>query len=1077
MLSILHVDDCRSDFELIETRLNRISKEIKIDWVSSGKQALEALEENNYDCILCDYQMPEMDGLELLLALRERGEDTPFIFLTGQGSEKVAAEALRAGADDYFTKDVSFAHYNRLLNSIRKHVQAKSLRDEGRKADETIRHLNFVLQAIRNVNQLITKEKDKARLLEGVCISLTATRGYRTAWIALLDQTGEFTAIAQSGFGEEFETLKAQIERKAIGECCRKALERPGIVIIEDPISECAGCPLHETLPDCLAMTTRLQWERKIYGLLSVNVPAGFIAHEEEQILFEEAAGDIAFALHKMEIEEQHKQAAQALKESEERYRLLVETMNDGLGKVDEDYVILFANRKFCEMLGYSRDEMTSRELTDFVHPEDIDQLEAQIEKRKRGEDVSYELAWLTKTGQRVETLVSPKGIFDQDDGCFRGSLVVITDITCRKQMERILEGERNLALELSRADSLEATLDTCLDAALRISGLDCGGIYLVDESTGAVDLVAHRGLPGRFIEQASHFSADSEQARIIRQGRPIYTRHRDLGVTLDEVKRLEGLNAIAVIPVPFEKQIVACLNIASHTLDGIPELARIGLESIASSIGASILHARRKEEMNRYRRDLDTLFNTVQDFLFVLDMEGNVIHVNSVALERLGYGESELVGQNIAKVHPESSRGEVALTVEAILSGETDTSRIPLRARDAALIPVETKVALGTWRGRDALIGISRDITERQQTEEALRRSEQFLQNVFDGIQDGISVLDKDLTVVRTNCWIERKYSEHMPLRGKKCFQVYQQRRTPCPWCPSITALETGVAHTEIVPYPSAENPSGWIELSAYPVKDSEGRVVGAVEHVKDITDRKRRDEDLLRVSEELRIVNKELEVFAYTVTHDLKASIRHIEGYAGILRADYSDLLDEEGQCLLEMLEGSSRRMQQLIDAILYLSRITGEELNTARLDLSAMAETIARGLMKSDPERNVEFSITKNLEAVGDEKLLRVILENLFENAWKFTRKEEAAKIDFGKTDIDGNDVFFVRDNGIGFRPARAGDLFLPFKRLHTDKDFEGAGIGLATVRRIIRRHNGRIWAEGEPGVGATFYFALR
>lgn len=219
-----------------------------------------------------------------------------------------------------------------------------------------------------------------------------------------------------------------------------------------------------------------------------------------------------------------------------------------------------------------------------------------------------------------------------------------------------------------------------------------------------------------------------------------------------------------------------------------------------------------------------------------------------------------------------------------------------------------------------------------------------------------------------------------------------------------------------------------------------------------------------------EIESVNKDLESFAYSVSHDLRAPLGSIQGFADALEMDYGEQLGEQGREYLRWIQQASRQMKELIEGLLQMSRLSRLEVAREQVDLSSIARSIAEALQQSNPERAVRFSIREGVRAVGDERLLRAVLENLLANAWKFTRKREEARIEFGAA----GDAFYVRDNGAGFDPAHAAKMFRPFQRLHSSREFEGTGIGLATVQKIIERHGGRAWAEGEPDKGATIYF---
>jgi two-component system, sensor histidine kinase and response regulator len=233
---------------------------------------------------------------------------------------------------------------------------------------------------------------------------------------------------------------------------------------------------------------------------------------------------------------------------------------------------------------------------------------------------------------------------------------------------------------------------------------------------------------------------------------------------------------------------------------------------------------------------------------------------------------------------------------------------------------------------------------------------------------------------------------------------------------------------------------------------------------------------QQIKQLNHNLEIVNHELESFSYSVSHDLRAPLRSISGFSQALLQDYHDQLDPTGQGYLSRIYASSQRMGELIDDLLKLSRLSTTPLKTKPVQLSEIVAVIAENLAESEPEREVKFIVQEGVIAQGDERLLRVLLENLLNNAWKFTGKHASAEIEFGVISQNGQPVYFVRDDGAGFDMAYENQLFSVFQRLHDEDEFEGHGIGLATSQRIIHRHGGRIWAESVPEQGATFFFTL-
>ncbi|HYG76716.1 MAG TPA: PAS domain S-box protein [Planctomycetota bacterium] len=267
----------------------------------------------------------------------------------------------------------------------------------------------------------------------------------------------------------------------------------------------------------------------------------------------------------------------------------------------------------------------------------------------------------------------------------------------------------------------------------------------------------------------------------------------------------------------------------------------------------------------------------------------------------------------------------------------------------------------------------------------------------------------------------------------------------------------------------------------------DDSGKIIGVAAMVDDITDRKRAEDEIQKLNEQLELrvrertsqleaANKELEAFAYSVSHDLRAPLRAIDGFSQLIEAEYAERLDVRGRDYLRRVREATQRMGQLIDDMLTLSRVSRSEMKREPIDLSEMVQLIIDDLREREPQRRVEVVITPGIQATGDPRLVRIMLENLIGNAWKFTSRKADGRIEFGETTRDGKNIFYVKDNGAGFDMSYANRLFTAFQRLHTASEFPGTGVGLAIVHRVVLRHSGCIWAEGEVDKGATFSFTL-
>src|SRR6202522_1875301 len=266
-------------------------------------------------------------------------------------------------------------------------------------------------------------------------------------------------------------------------------------------------------------------------------------------------------------------------------------------------------------------------------------------------------------------------------------------------------------------------------------------------------------------------------------------------------------------------------------------------------------------------------------------------------------------------------------------------------------------------------------------------------------------------------------------------------------------------------------------VSVAISPVHDSRHGLIGASSIARDISERYRLQAELRLRTDDLEIAYRDLEIFSYSVSHDLRAPLRALEGLSRALLKDCGDSINEAAIGYTKRIQAAGERMTQLIDDLLNLARVSRAEIRLEVLDLGAEVADIAAELQRQGPDRHVHFIIQQPALATADPTLIRTVLQNLLDNAWKFTSGRDDAAIEFGMTpDETSGTRFFVRDNGAGFDIADAGKLFKPFKRLHSASQFPGTGVGLASVRQIVERHGGSTWADGASGVGATFYFTL-
>ena len=387
--------------------------------------------------------------------------------------------------------------------------------------------------------------------------------------------------------------------------------------------------------------------------------------------------------------------------------------------------------------------------------------------------------------------------------------------------------------------------------------------------------------------------------------------------------------------------------------------------------------------------------------------------------------------------------------------------------------------------------IGNAKLARHRKQAEEALAESEalrevearaaeanRFVDAILEHIPDMVFVKEaNELRFVRFNRAGEELLGvKRRDLMGKNDYDFFPKDQADFFVAKDRETLAGGKL-VEIAEEPiNTATGQRWLRTKKVPIHDALGEPRYLLGISQDITDAKQASAALRAAKDKAEAANKELEAFSYSVAHDLRSPLRGIDGFAQALLEDYRDKLDGTGIRYAERIRAAAQRMATLIDDLLDLSRVTRTELKAEPIDLSRVARGALANLERSEPDRKVDVSIEDGMQANADARLLGIVFDNLLGNAWKFTSKVAQPRIDVGTRRENGERVFFVRDNGAGFDNAYRDKLFGVFQRLHTASDYPGTGIGLATVLRIVERHGGRVWAEGEVGKGATFYFTL-
>ncbi len=685
--------------------------------------------------------------------------------------------------------------------------------------------------------------------------------------------------------------------------------------------------------------------------------------------------------------EREQQQMLEALRVSEERYRVITDAASDAIISINEDSTILFANPAAEKIFGYTVAELNNQQITmlmpDYLRHVHRIGIKRYVETGERHLSwQSIEVPGLRKSGREIPLEIS-FGEFVRDGKRFFTG--IIRDVTERKRAEQYLAAQHAATRALAESATLDIAAPKILQAVCERLGWEIGALWRVDPDANALRCVEFWRTPA---SAAVEFEAKSLERTLARgtglpgqvweSGAPAWIA--DIASNSDDnfprasAAAKEDLHGGFAFPVMLHDEVLGAIEFYSREIQSPNEdLLRL-MATVGSQIGQFIEHRQSATDLEASEARYRTLADAMPQIVWTADADGSLDYYNQRWFDYTGMTLEQSKGWGWQPVlHPEDVENCLRCWSKAVKTGERyDIEYRFKRASD------------GAYRWHLGRATPARD-------------------------QHG-----------------------HIIKWYGTCTDIEDQKRTE-------QALQERQAQIG--------------QLNA----ELEQRVVER--------------------TSELAAANKELEAFSYSVSHDLRAPLRSIAGFSEALMEDYRDQFNAQGQDYLQRVHAASQRMGQLIDDLLTLSRVSRGEMRRDKVDLSRKARETIEQLQKAQPERVVEVEIADGLTTRGDGRLLRIVLENLLGNAWKFTSKQPSARIEFGATEGErGEKVFFVRDTGAGFDMAYADKLFGAFQRLHTIKEFEGTGVGLATVQRIIRRHNGSIWAESEIGRGATFYFTL-
>ncbi len=601
----------------------------------------------------------------------------------------------------------------------------------------------------------------------------------------------------------------------------------------------------------------------------------------------------------------------------------------------------------------------------------------------------------------------------------------------------------------------------------------------------------------------------DVNEAAITKYG---YSRQEFLQMTIMDIRPPEDIellrNNLAQPRRPLEHSdgwrhylrdgTLIYVEITSHTLE------MDGHESVFV-IAQDITQRKQAEEALRESEQKFSIIYYKAPFAATLSRlpDGVIVDVNEAFERTFGYSKQEIVGKTSLElgINPDA-QGRTRIAADLQAQGVVHDLELMLTTKSGVTRVFLINIDLVSISGQRYIFQTAQDITERKQAEEALQKAHaeleikvqertsalsqanSLLQALMDYVPDQIYFKDLQCRFIRNS----RSQADLLGLNdpreviGKTDFDFFPHAAKA--FAEEQEVMKSGkslIDFEEWVVWPDGRE--SWVSTSKVPLRNSEGETIGIFGISRDITERKHAEQairelnsDLENQATKLQVANKELEAFSYSVSHDLRAPLRAIDGYTRILVEDYEAILDAEGKRVCGIISAEARRMGQLIDDLLAFSRLGRKEMYSSNIDMKALVVSVLNELIKEEDRERIDFKIARLPSARADASLMRQVWVNLLSNALKFTSKKERALIEVGSKSGTQEVTYYVRDSGAGFDMEYANKLFGVFQRLHSESEFEGTGVGLAIVQRIIRRHDGRVWAEGEIDKGATFYFAL-